>query len=71
MCPTYALQPPPPPSQLHFGHPATEHMSLHSKSLYKNMARASVDEINMRPLSPRGGTNGKVPHVNFSTLCRN
>ena len=30
-----------PPLPVHFAPPVTDHVSLHSKSLYKNMARAS------------------------------
>ena len=40
--------------------PVTEHVSLHSKLLCENIARASGGANNMRPLS-WGGTNGKDP----------
>ena len=39
--------------------PVTEHVSLHSKSLCKNIARLGVAN-NMHPVS-WGGTNGKDP----------
>ena len=46
---------PPPP-------PVTEHVPLKSKSLCKNMARASGGANNMRPLSwGEGGTNVTDP----------
>ena len=42
---------PPPPPQYVMRPPVTEHVPLHSKSLCKNMARASGGANNMRPLS--------------------
>ena len=43
--------------------PLTEHVPLNSKSLCKNIARASGGANKMRPLSGGGGggTNGKDP----------
>ena len=49
-----------PPPQYVMLPPVTEHVSLHSKSLCKNIARASGVANNMHPLS-WGGTNGKDP----------
>ena len=43
----------PPPSTL--CSPVTDHVLLHSKSLRKNMARASGGPNNMHPLSGGGG----------------
>ena len=46
-----------------FMHPqVTDHVSLHSKSLSKIIARASGGANNMHPIS-RGGTNGKDPII--------
>ena len=61
----FRLCPPP----LCYAPPDTEHVPLHSKSLCKNMARASGGggggANNMRSLSwGGGGTNGKDP-VNY------
>ena len=38
--------------------PVTKHVSLHSKLLCKNIARASGGSNNMRPLSRGGGGGG-------------
>ena len=57
----YFILPPPPP-------PFTEHMPLHSKSLFKNMARAYWGTNNMRPLSLGGGTNGKDPFLQMNKI---
>ena len=43
------LCPPPPP--VRYAPPVTEHVSLHSKSLSKNIARESGVANNMHPLS--------------------
>ena len=62
---SFPFVPPPPP--VRYAPLVTEHVSLHSKSLCKNMARASGGANNMRPLSFGGGvgwgggTNGKDP----------
>ena len=53
--------PPPPPPPVRYAPPVREHVPLHSKSLCKNMARASGGANNMRPLSGGGGTNEKDP----------
>ena len=45
---------PPPPGPVRYAPSVTEHVPLHSKSLYKNMARAAggaVGANNMHPLS--------------------
>ena len=48
------------PPLVRFAPPVTEHVPLHSKSLCKNMARATGGANNMRPLC-REGTIGKDP----------
>ena len=49
--------------------PVTEHVPLNSKSLFKNMARASGGANNMRPLSWGGGgaQTEKIPFFFSST----
>ena len=43
--------------------PVTEHVSIHGKSLCKNMARASGGANNMHPLNWGGSTNGKDAQI--------
>ena len=43
-----------------FAPPVTEYVPLHSKSLSKNMARASGGANNMRPLSWEGAQTEKI-----------
>ena len=50
----FPFVPPPPPSTLCPPPPVTEHVSLHCKSVCKNMARASGGAKNMHPLSWEG-----------------
>ena len=43
--------------------PVTEHVPLHSKSVGKDMERASGGANNMHPLSWGGGGHGKDPRI--------
>ena len=47
---------------IRYASPATEHLSLHRKSLCNNMARASGDADNMQPQNSEGSTNGTDPN---------
>ena len=61
---SFPFVPPPPPPQYVMLPPVTEHVSLHSKSLCKNIARASGGVANnMHPLS-WGAQTEKIQNFN-------
>ena len=55
----------PPPRPQYVPTPVTEHVSLHSKSLCKNVARASGGGNNLHPLSGGGAQTEKIQNSLF------